>query len=954
MKFMKKALAVLLALLMLLPFGTVSFAEGEEPEIVAEGDCGAEGDNLTWTLSTDGVLTISGRGEMKNYSHIQPDLAPWYKSTIINTDYPDVVKVVVEENVTSIGDLAFYGLGQLSEVSLPSTVTHLGEECFFCCESLVTLELPAGLTKIDVRAFSEARGLTHITIPEGVTVIEKQAFDFCLNLTSVTLPDSLTTIGDYAFRATELTTFHVSAGLETLGFRALPNSHVTAYTADENNPNYASDEAGCLYTKDMQTLLYYPIANTRTEFTVPAGVKTIAAYAFSCADNLETVNLPDTLETIEAYAFSYCQSLPDIELPAVKTIGNNAFHNCPGLKEITLTPALISISEGAFSGCEELTDIYYLGTAAQWNAMAVDTTSNDYFLGATVYFHQDGHHVFTEELVTEPTAENDGLKRYSCTLCPYSYTETLPACAHVWNSVYTVYPTETTPGEIVYTCALCGQENPVELPAALTVVERGDCGADGSDVRYTLYSDGTLVVSGDGAIKENAFKDREDITALWVMDGVTEIGKSAFEDCHSLQSISLADTVKTVDDFAFLDCYGVSAIDYGNGLESIGEDSFRSTPTKAPIILPNSLKTIGLQAFEYTEFNTVVFGTGLEYAASGALYCTCVTRVAFLNGNTVIGENNQGGLTGMNEGYRPTFYSYAGGSVEENAAYHGHDFVDLATAEETDHDWSAGVVTTLPTCTETGVKTYVCLNNPTHTYTEVIPKIPHKWVLDSNTEPTCVDAGRRVYSCALCDATHTETLPATGEHQFMEGYYAAYPTETTDGEYIYTCSFCDQTLSVRLPATPYQDWLYTESYATGNGQIGEHVFYTTYNDGHVSIYGTGDTYPTSHYVPYDYYYHPIGGNPTSIEVHEGVTGLMCKGMFCNYPQLEYVKLPASLTYIESMVFDTIQVLTAVDVAAANPSYTSQNGILFNKDMTELLLYPSGKTENSYTVPETRF
>ena len=791
-----------------------------------------------------------------------------------------------------------------------------------------------GSGEIRNAVFAHRQDLNTIVIKEGITAICEYAFASCSAETLI-MPDSLKRVDSHAFFESDLTYVQFGIGLEVVGmgaFRACPTENIF----------------------------------------LPESVKTIQLDGFSVNSSL----------TYDKREFM-------IVGKNVEYIGESAVNGGLGRLVLLNPDTEMHLKRSGFGIMMRPTIYGYTGgKVEQW---VIEQNLLDQFVdlaslaedthdweetgkmtkmptctapGELTYFcATNPTHTYTEEIpmiphkwaveTTEPTCAEAGSRVYTCALCGESYTVTIPATGHDWgDGVITAYPTETTPGEIVYTCALCGQENRVELPVALTVVESGNCGDENSNVYYTLYSDGTLVVSGDGAVKEKAFENREDITALWVTDGVTEIGESAFSDCHYMQTLSLADTVKALDDFAFLDCFRLSAVDFGNGLESLGEDSLRGFPLSGPIILPNSLKTIALQAFEYTNFKTIVFGTELEYADAGALYCTCVDRVALLNGNTVIGEKNQGDLTWMNAGYGPTVYSYAGGSVEENAILNDRTFVDLTAIEETDHNWSAGVVTTLPTCTETGVKTYVCLNNPTHTYTEVIPKIPHKWVLDSNTEPpTCDTAGSRVYSCALCDATHTETLPATGEHTYDDGVITVYPTETTDGEIRYTCTKCGDTYTDTVPATPYQDWLYTESYPTGNGQIGEHVYYTTYYDGHVSIYGEGETYPTSHYVPYDYYYHPIGGNPTSIEVHEGVTGLMCKGMFCNYPQLEYVKLPASLTYIESMVFDTIQVLTAVDVAAANPSYTSQNGILFNKDMTELLLYPSGKTENSYTVPD---
>ena len=426
----------------------------------------------------------------------------------------------------------------------------------------------------------------------------------------------------------------------------------------------------------------------------------------------------------------------------------------------------------------------------------------------------------------------------------------------------------------------------------VTVVETGDCGAEGSEVRYTLYSDGTMIISGRGVVKEKAFEKRKDITALWVKDGITGIGKSAFSECRYMKTFSLADTVKALDDFAFLDCYGLSAVDFGNGLESLGEDSLRGFPLRGPVILPDSLKTIDLQAFEYTDFKTIVFGTGLTYAASGALYCTCVDRVVLLNGNTVIGENNQGDLTWMNAGYGPTIYSYAGGSVEENAIVIDRTFVDLSAIEETDHNWSADVITKLPTCTEPGVKTSVCLNNPTHRKTEEIPMTGHTYV--ETTAP-----GKRVYTCIYCGDSYDEADPA---------------------------------LTV-----------------VKTGQIGPDVYYTLYENGHADIYGTGDTYAGFYANHTTFFGFSLPVEITSLEVQPGVTGLLSEFGFSHLLKLQSVKLPASLTSINYAMFHFCLSLESIDVDPENPVYTTVDGVLYNKSVTELVHYPLGKKDKTYTV-----
>ena len=135
---------------------------------------GTCGDNLTWTLQ-DGVLTISGTGNMKNYSMQKVNdkyitTAPW-------GEYYDTIKsVVIEAGVTSIGDYAFSGCSSLASMTIPDSVTSIGSSAFRGCSSLAS-----------------------VTIPDSVTSIGSSVFEGCISLASVTIPDSVTSIGDYAF-----------------------------------------------------------------------------------------------------------------------------------------------------------------------------------------------------------------------------------------------------------------------------------------------------------------------------------------------------------------------------------------------------------------------------------------------------------------------------------------------------------------------------------------------------------------------------------------------------------------------------------------------------------------------------------------------------------------------------------------------------------------------------------
>ena len=125
--------------------------------------------NLTWTLTADGTMTISGTGTMKNYSNDSP----------ATQKKDNIKKVVIEDGVTSIGDNAFYDCTGLTSIEIPSSVTSIGDCAFYNCT-----------------------GLTSITIPDRVTSIGDSAFRNCTGLTSVTIPDSVTSIGDCAFSGT--------------------------------------------------------------------------------------------------------------------------------------------------------------------------------------------------------------------------------------------------------------------------------------------------------------------------------------------------------------------------------------------------------------------------------------------------------------------------------------------------------------------------------------------------------------------------------------------------------------------------------------------------------------------------------------------------------------------------------------------------------------------------------
>ena len=173
-------------------------------------DNGACGDRLAWTLSTAGILTISGSGDMRNYSDSTSNGAPW------NTYREQINAVVLEPGITSIGDYAFTKFDNLTDIQIPDSVTSIGEWAFYDCGDLTSVKIPACVASIGERAFYKCKGLTRADISAGN--VGNYAFYNCTGLTSVTIQDDVHSIGDYAFAdGSKLTSISIPTSVTQIG-----------------------------------------------------------------------------------------------------------------------------------------------------------------------------------------------------------------------------------------------------------------------------------------------------------------------------------------------------------------------------------------------------------------------------------------------------------------------------------------------------------------------------------------------------------------------------------------------------------------------------------------------------------------------------------------------------------------------------------------------------------------
>ena len=208
---MKQIYILLIALLM-----------GLSAKAESSGTCGP---NLTWHLTDDGVLTITGKGEMYDYSYSNE--APWGKYNINRI----IKRIIIGDGITTIGSSAFDRCFFLTSVTIPNSVTTIGSKAFSGCSVLTSVTIPNSVTTIGDKAFSNCSALTSVTIPNSVTKIGDSAFERCSALTSVTIPNSVTTIGEAAFNGcSSLTSVTIPNSVTKIGGGAF------AYYSQKRSP----------------------------------------------------------------------------------------------------------------------------------------------------------------------------------------------------------------------------------------------------------------------------------------------------------------------------------------------------------------------------------------------------------------------------------------------------------------------------------------------------------------------------------------------------------------------------------------------------------------------------------------------------------------------------------------------------------------------------------------------
>ena len=561
-------------------------------------DVGATPGTVTAMLS-GGTLWVSGSGAMGSLGENGYD-APWWNSN------SNITKVVIGNGITTIAPYAFRELDNLTSVTIPNSVTELGVGVFTFCRNLTILTIGAGVTSIGNYAFYSCNNLKTVTSlattpPSFWTSTQGFYTFFQVPLESVSLHVPETALNAYKDadvwkKFGSIQTLTALGALTEWDCGTVPGT-VTAILSTDGTLTISGSGAMADYVVTGSEAAGWgstaPWADYRSSIMhvyIDDRVTSVGGAAFIGCSNLVYVRIPNSVTSIKNHAFYECTSLKSIKIPeGVISIGSYTFMGS-GLTSVTIPNSVTSLTDNTFRNCVNLTSVT-IGTG-------VTSIVREMFFGCTSL-------TSVISLAEVPPNINGnafrGVDVASIALyVPHAALDAYRS-ADIWKDF--------------------GSIQAVGAGGALT---EWDCGAVPGTVTATLGADGTLTVSGAGAMADYALTEpspglwgstapwetyRSSITGVVIGDGVTSVGGNTFINCKNLTSISISNSVTSLEERAFHSCKNLTSA-----------------------TIPNSVSVIGVAAFENTGLTSVTIGRGVtDIRREAFTMCDNLTSVTSLN-----------------------------------------------------------------------------------------------------------------------------------------------------------------------------------------------------------------------------------------------------------------------------------------------------------------------------------
>jgi len=508
----------------------------------------------------------------------------------------------------------------IETVVIESGVTDIGDGLFNGCGNLTGVTIADSVTSIGADAFYNCGQLTGVTIPGNVTSIGEMAFGNCSSLTEITIPDGVTSIGAAAFYGcNRLTSVTIADSVTSIGEGAFNSC---SELANVNIPSGLTIIPASMFLS----------CGKLTGVTLPDGVTSIGDKAFS-GTGLTSITIPESVTSIDSYAFSH-SDLTDVTIPTgVTKMGSYVFSGCAGLTNVTIPSDTSVVGVGMFEDCTSLTSVTL--------PAGVTNIAMGAFSGCAGLTDVD----------------------YSGTKAQWGAVTIGDSNEPLASAAIHCSDGDILPGS--------GGAGDTDLPAS---------GACGAGLTWTLDADGTLTISGTGAMEDynNSnnlppwFGYRDLIETVVIETGVTSIGNHAFDGCSGMTEVSIPGSVTRIGDYALRGCSALTSLTLPDGVTSTGDMAFTGCDGLTSVTIPGSLTNVGRRSFYGCDGLTSVTllpgvaGIGEHaFASCGSLtsvtipgsvtsigdsafnQCTALTSVALPDGVISIGEYAFGECYGL-------------------------------------------------------------------------------------------------------------------------------------------------------------------------------------------------------------------------------------------------------------------------------------------------------------------
>lgn len=451
-----------------------------------------------------------------------------------------VSSVSIPSTVTYIGNSAFRGCSQLSEIVIPDGVVSIGQYAF-SASGLVSVDIPDSVTTLDRGAFERCSRLTEISIGSGITELPLDVFASCYSLTSVTIPGTVETVDGSFHDSSNIRSITIGDGVKRIERNAFANlPYITSLEIPDSVTYIGPAFSNCTGIGSV---------------VIPDSVVEMEG-TFSGCTSLNQVSFGSGLTTLGDDTFSQC-AFTEVTVPSsIRTLGD-AFSNCISLVDVTIEEGVTRM-EGGFSGCPNLGDVILPSTVT--------------YLGP----------VFPGCVSIKTITIPEGVSRMDGTFMACAGLESVEVSGEISIGSDT-FSACTSLSQIDISKFYSIGDGAFQTCTSLTDVEFNDHITTIGSMAFagcTNIMKVSIPVGGFSTISigSMAFSDCWNLESVFVGENVTRVGDEAFRDCAALNQLTFL-SIGTVGDDIFSGCREISYAHINNDKILDGLDSYASLTT---------------------------------------------------------------------------------------------------------------------------------------------------------------------------------------------------------------------------------------------------------------------------------------------------------------------------------------------------------------------------------------